>query len=78
MTTEDEEDLFENWLAHMDDALAEFFAVEGDLPTGKASRRWGLLTLESIGPTRTDRPARASLRPAVPVQGEQLRRRRAA
>jgi len=26
MTTDDEEELFENWLAHMDDALAEFIA----------------------------------------------------
>ena|SRR5688572_3311092 len=26
MTAADEEDLFEHWLAHMDDALAEFFA----------------------------------------------------
>jgi hypothetical protein len=26
MAAEDEEDLFEHWLAHMDDALAEFFA----------------------------------------------------
>lgn len=26
MTVADEDDLFENWLAHMDDALAEFFA----------------------------------------------------
>lgn len=26
MTADDDEDLFEHWLAHMDDALAQFFA----------------------------------------------------